>query len=274
MATVDPSGLAQDVLYHVYAYWDGANVQLTVNTAPYTNSANNPLATQTSDPTHTFVGFLYWAPNNVIYTRSYFGDRSQYQSFTIDSLTGNVQQAAPYQSMKYTADKTLTGNTDLYNTSIANQTLYIISFGHELVDMETIFNFRQVLNPPNGTVTGWLNIDLVDKVTGYVMAGFCSNRLGGGITGQLEIVGCIRERIQLQTDTQPQLWKLCLHVVSFSYSAYLRARGAFDGYMLCTDTDVYPYQTNDGYTSSYNANSELDSGLYIRGYKQNLLPYL
>ena len=274
MATLNTSGLTADVMYYVYAYWDGTAVQLAMNTAPYINVANKVLAYKTGDSSRTFVGLFYKAPTGVIYTRSFFDDQSQYSSFSIDSLSGNVAQHGAFRTMQYSADKTLAQNTLIYNTSVDSETLYVLAFDHEEIDIRTILNFKHDLPPPGGTVTGTANFDLVDRGLNTVLAEFYSSRMGAGFTGGISIMGRIKETTAIMTDTQAMVWKLSAKINTFTYALSLKRSGAFDGYMNTTDSDVYSYTTTDTVNHAGDRASELLSGLYIRGYKRILSPYV
>lgn len=274
MATLNTSGLTPDVLYYVYAYWDGTAVQMAVNTAPYVNVANKVLALMTGNSARTFVGLMYKTPTGIIHTRSFFDDQAQYTSFSIDSLTGFVAQHAAYRGMQYSANKGLAQNTFIYNTSVDLETLYVLAFDHEEIDIRMLINFRQDLPPPGGAVTGTANFDLYDRGLGGAIAGFYSNRTGGGITGGLSVVGRIKETTAVMTNADAMIWKLAAKINTFTYTLSLRRSGAFDGYMNGTDSDVYSYTTTDSVNHAGDRASELLSGLYIRGYKRSLFPYV
>lgn len=273
-ASLQTTGVTADTLFMVYAYWDGAAVQLEYVATGYQYHDSQPVAHKAGDTSRTFVGLFYKAPNGLYMTRSYFSDQRQYKSFHKYPTYMEIG-AALYRAMTYQGDVALSQNTDIYTVSMDNSTLYLLQFDHEITDVGVIVNFTQSLPGPSGTVTGDAHFYLIERVTGNPVATYNSHRVGGGGSGALSVYGRVKDVRTFTSGDGPIVWKLGLHVGTFSYPTTFKQFGVFDSTMTCTDLDVYPYQIGDTYQSNAeNQISEMSSGLYIRESRQTLLPYL
>lgn len=182
-----------DTFYHIYAYWDGTDIQLETSLTGYTTEASGIRAfVKNGDVTRTLVGLWYRDDDNTTYSRSVYGDRRQYANL----FDPNVINAHPYVAKVLDPSGTFPFNcTTLaaeYNSpspvsDVPDFEMPVLFFANENMSVRWRFHFRYTTI--TGTALGTIRLVAGRPSTGFLTyMDLAINDPAGGSDDRVNIV--------------------------------------------------------------------------------------
>lgn len=182
-----------DTFYHIYAYWDGTDIQLETSLTGYTTEASGIRAfVKNGDVTRTLVGLWYRDDDNTTYSRSVYGDRRQYANL----FDPNVINAHPYVAKVLDPSGTFPFNcTTLaaeYNSpspvsDVPDFEMPVLFFANE--NMSVRWRFHFLYTTISGTALGTIRLVSGRPSTGFLTyMDLAINDPAGGSDDRVNIV--------------------------------------------------------------------------------------
>jgi hypothetical protein len=160
--------------YYVYAYWDGADIQLHYTTTSYVSEPNGVKAfVKGGDPTRTLVGLYYRDNDDNHYVRSAYGDRRQYarmgdpEDFPADPYTAVRLNPTVGYSYPFNCTTLASEYNDPSPTSdLAGFEMPVLFFSNEAMSVRWRLHFRYTTI--SGTADGMIRFVVGTPATGFI----------------------------------------------------------------------------------------------------------